>query len=396
MNKKGFTLIELLAVIVILAVVMLIGVTAVLPLISKAQKNSLASEGLGLIDTGKTAYNGEQLATSELKLAPNESHCFSLEWLRNHNYYEKASDKYSGSVLIVANSSGKYDYYFWITNGTYHVSAGQADNYTVEDGPGEEMSNCGGFTPSGNGGSTPTSPYTGTAYRNNQYYAPAGSSIVPPTSDINVWVMVEDDFEEGFFDTEQECVNEINNLGWRYYSCIQKSGRYGGIGKYLTTIEDYMAITNPFYCAVGSDCGWDSYDEYYYTLSECENYSGSSCKSVDFPQEPFYLKHEVENNIIQSTKTCIYYNNREFCLSPGYWDTNSYTTVNKLRADMENTLGVSTRRCENSSNYARCDVGSLYCYIDSSGLVGCDGYGHAGCDIFPSGGSTCHGDYIVE
>ncbi len=147
MNKKGFTLIELLAVIVILAVVMLIGVTAVLPLIAKAQKSSLASEGLALIDTGKVAYNGEQLATSELTLTPTQSYCFSLEWLRNHNYYEKASDKYSGSVLIVYNESGKYDYYFWITNGTYHVAAGTADNYEVEDGPGDEgIYNCGGFS----------------------------------------------------------------------------------------------------------------------------------------------------------------------------------------------------------------------------------------------------------
>ena len=152
-NKKGFTLIELLAVIVILAVVMLIGVTAVLPLIAKAQKNSLASEGLALIDTGKTAYNAEQLATSELKLAPNASYCFSLDWLRNHNYYDKASNKYSGSVLILANKSGKYDYYFWITNGNYHISGGTADNYSVEDGPGDEnIYKCGGFDFDNNGG----------------------------------------------------------------------------------------------------------------------------------------------------------------------------------------------------------------------------------------------------
>ena len=146
MNKKGFTLIELLAVIVILAVVMLIGVTAVLPLINKAQKNSLASEGLALVDTGKVAYQAEQLAGSELNLSPNASYCFSLDWLRKHNYYDKASEKYSGSVLIMANKSGKFDYYFWITNGNYHISGGTPDTYTVEDGPGDEnIFNCGGL-----------------------------------------------------------------------------------------------------------------------------------------------------------------------------------------------------------------------------------------------------------
>ena len=144
MNKRGFTLIELLAVIVILAVVMLIGVTAVLPLINKAQKNALASEGLALISTGKVAYNAEQLSTSELNLAPNASYCFSLDWLRKHNYYDKASDKYAGSVLIYSNNSGKYDYYFWISNGNYHISGGTADSYEIEDGPGgEEIYTCG-------------------------------------------------------------------------------------------------------------------------------------------------------------------------------------------------------------------------------------------------------------
>ena len=150
-SKKGFTLIELLAVIVILAVVMLIGVTAVLPLINKAQKNSLASEGLALVDTGKVAYQAEQLAGSELNLSPNASYCFSLDWLRKHNYYDKASEKYSGSVLIMANKSGKFDYYFWITNGNYHISGGTPDTYTVEDGPGDEnIFSCGGLDLSDN------------------------------------------------------------------------------------------------------------------------------------------------------------------------------------------------------------------------------------------------------
>ena len=146
-NRKGFTLVELLAVIVILAAVMLIGVTAILPLINRAQRSGLASEGLSLIATGKAAYEAEQIVNynSELKLYPTSSHCFSIDWLREHNYYDKKDLEYSGSILVVADKNSQYNYYFWITNGTHHISGGTADNYTIEEGPGgDNMFNCGG------------------------------------------------------------------------------------------------------------------------------------------------------------------------------------------------------------------------------------------------------------
>ena len=187
-SKKGFTLIELLAVIVILAVVMLIGVTAVLPLIGKAQKNSLVSEGLALVETGKTAFNTEQFSTSELKLSSNESYCFSLDWLREHNYYEKESNKYSGSVLVHSKGAGKYDYYFWLTNGNYHISGGTIDYYTVEDGPGDdEIKNCGGesFTPpednnnsnESNNSNLPSFSGTGIVYNRRDVESSNGSNV---------------------------------------------------------------------------------------------------------------------------------------------------------------------------------------------------------------------------
>ena len=149
MKKNGFTLVELLAVIIILAIVMLIGVTAVVPVVNKAQRNSLVSEGLSLIDVAKTAYQAEQSANlnSSLKLYPTTSYCFSLDWLKNKNYYDGNSKKYTGSVLVAANKDGQYDYYFWITNGNYHISGGTADNYTIEDGPGDQgIYSCGSAT----------------------------------------------------------------------------------------------------------------------------------------------------------------------------------------------------------------------------------------------------------
>ena len=409
MNNKGFTLVELLAVIVILAVVMLIGVTAVLPLINKAQKNSLASEGLGLIEVGKTAFNAQQLGESELHLLPNSSYCFSIDWLKKHNLYEKASDKYFGSVLIYFNKTGKYDYFFWISNGNFHISGGSADSYNVEDGAGDDgINTCGGIDLSGNNSTnpniptpTPHTPYTGIAYRNNGKFTPLESSIVAPTDNVTVWARTTGGLEiDVFYYNEDECRNELNALGWSSYRCLQRTGLYGGLGKYLTSLEDYMAVTNTFYCEVGKNCRWDNgnilHDDHYYSMNECEFVTNATCEEVVFNQEAFFLKHYIENDIIKSSEACIYYDGNEFCISQGYWDTDSYTTLNKLRNGIRNALGVYPDKCENESDKVYCKVGDVYIDVWEDGIITSYGYAHAGCSIYPSGGSTCHGDYIKE
>lgn len=118
-NKKGFTLIELLAVIVILAVVMLIAVSAVGPLMAKSRKGSLSDEGIAAISAAQTAYQAEQMnATSAIK--PTSTVCFDLKYLAVKNYFTKGNgDGYTGSILVKYDGSGKYTYTFWISNGTY-------------------------------------------------------------------------------------------------------------------------------------------------------------------------------------------------------------------------------------------------------------------------------------
>lgn len=118
-NKKGFTLIELLAVIVILAVVMLIAVSAVGPLMAKSRKGSLSDEGLGAISAAQSAYQAEQMnATSAIK--PTSTVCFDLKYLAVKNYFTKGNgDGYDGSVLVKYDGNAKYTYTFWISNGTY-------------------------------------------------------------------------------------------------------------------------------------------------------------------------------------------------------------------------------------------------------------------------------------
>ena len=160
LNKKGFTLVELLAVIVILAVVMLIAVTAVGPLMTRSRKSALGTEGVSAVSAAKAAYQAEQLnASSAIK--PTSSVCFDLQWLCNHNYFEKgckgasAGDNYSGSVLATY-SNGKVTYNFWISNGIYvfgNATAGvDPNNYDVEsatDGTSANAS-CGKTVATGN------------------------------------------------------------------------------------------------------------------------------------------------------------------------------------------------------------------------------------------------------
>ena len=87
-KKKGFTLMELLAVIVVLAVIMLIASTAVIPTIQKANQRALGTEGLALIDAAKTAYQMEQMKTGGSVTAARNA-CFDMQWLKDQGYYTK-------------------------------------------------------------------------------------------------------------------------------------------------------------------------------------------------------------------------------------------------------------------------------------------------------------------
>lgn len=167
-NKKGFTLIELLAVIVILAVVMLIAVSAVGPLMAKSRKGSLSDEGIGIVGAAQTAYQAEQMnATSVIK--STSTVCFDLRYLNEKQYYTKGTgtDGYTGSVLAkYDDTTKKYSYTFWISNGTYVFGTPNAsgtlgigvdpnaidlDNTTMVKDGNTASNNCGGAaTTSGN------------------------------------------------------------------------------------------------------------------------------------------------------------------------------------------------------------------------------------------------------
>ena len=114
----------------------------------------------------------------------------------------------------------------------------------------------------------------------------------------------------------------------------------------------------------------------------------------------YYLKHEVEDNIIESTEACLYYNNNEFCLGPNYWvetgngnaqhesAENGIATKNKLQTAMETTLGTQADSCYSYSNSADCHFGDFNCRAAADGSVYCgDDSGY--CEVNGDGSSVC-------
>lgn len=149
-NKKGFTLVELLAVIVILAVVMLIGITAIGPLMANSRKSALRNDGLDLITAAKTAYQAEALK-SDPQFNSTESVCMPFTWLKAQGYTEE-KDKYDGSVLVTYDGNGQYSYKYWLTNGVYYYLDANSDTGyeaakdSTTDEEKTELTNCGGIT----------------------------------------------------------------------------------------------------------------------------------------------------------------------------------------------------------------------------------------------------------
>ena len=76
LNKKGFTLIELLAVIVVLAIIALIGYTAVGPIINDSRNSAAANNIMQYehaLEVGCSAYQALNPAASSISVANAES-----------------------------------------------------------------------------------------------------------------------------------------------------------------------------------------------------------------------------------------------------------------------------------------------------------------------------------
>ncbi len=235
---------------------------------------------------------------------------------------------------------------------------------------------------------------TGTIYRNNTRFTFNNHPIEDEIS--NVWC-----YED----------NGVPDCTWPYATQLQCE--YGGgtcsqgtatlgVGSYETNVNIIRTATYNVYCPIGGDKLSCTNNEYYLTEQDCLDSVDTNtytCTAGAITR-PYYLKHEVEENIIESTEACLYYNNAEFCLGPNYWvetgngnaqhqsAENGVATKNKLQTAMESALGTQADSCSSNSGNARCSFGDFRCNALALGDVYCS-VGHGSCEVYGDGTSDC-------
>ncbi len=237
--------------------------------------------------------------------------------------------------------------------------------------------------------------FTGTIYRNNTVATAAGLSIIPITG--TQWVITDGTRDAFNYDTENECTTALTGYGSpQGFSCEEKSGTFGGVGTYETSASSIRNKTYNVYCPIGGEYLTCGNNWYYPTEQAClddVDTSTYTCTAGSITK-PYYLKHEVVNNIIDSTEVCLWYNNHEFCIGPNYWvgdaqdQEEGTTTEAKLQTAMETALGIQADSCSSSSRSANCNFGDFRCDAFADGFVECHDDGGGYCDV-NGDGSVC-------
>ncbi len=243
--------------------------------------------------------------------------------------------------------------------------------------------------------------FTGTIYRNNTNGAINGTTMLAINNE-NVYCAYSSsentnscDFS-AYWRTENECESDLLNMGMSGYVCQQETRSFPGVGTYEINVNTIRTKTYNVYCPIGGDNLTCGNNLYYPTEQEClddVDTNTYTCTAGSITK-PYYLKHEVEDDIIESTETCLWYNNHEFCLGPNYWVGDSQdqidgtTTKAKLQTAMETALGTQADSCYSDSGNADCSFGGFYCNAGAYGNVYCsDGNGH--CEVSGDGSSDC-------
>ena len=124
-----------------------------------------------------------------------------------------------------------------------------------------------------------------------------------------------------------------------------------------------------------------------------QNYVASN-----FTNNPMYIRSVLIDGNVVGHQTCLWNNNKEFCLEPNYWvgdsqdEIDGSTTGEKLKADMEAALGVTiaSNHCTSHSDYTNCVLGDFYCYADSNGDAYCrSNVTNLRCRVFSIGHARC-------
>ena len=125
LNKKGFTLVELLAVIVILAVIMLVAVTAVGPAITNSKRGAFFST-LSSVEDAAALYATTQGLTS--------SKCVTITELINAGHLNNKDKNLQGKVQITVTTDAttkltSYKYLLTVKNADFGVAGKQVSEF---------------------------------------------------------------------------------------------------------------------------------------------------------------------------------------------------------------------------------------------------------------------------
>ncbi len=114
--KNGFTLLELLAVIVVLAIIMLIGANAVLPMIETSRVGAFKSTATTVLSSAESYHISRGIsgqATADF---------YSIDTLISEDFLENVSlDTYSGCASVNASDKNAFDILLLDKNNGYFI-----------------------------------------------------------------------------------------------------------------------------------------------------------------------------------------------------------------------------------------------------------------------------------
>ena len=121
----------------------------------------------------------------------------------------------------------------------------------------------------------------------------------------------------------------------------------------------------------------------------------------DFADEPVYIRSILIDGNVVGHESCLWQNNKEFCLELGYWAgtlgtqdaTAGANTKIKLQRDIQNALSLESANisCNSSAGNAYCSVGDFDCHTGYSGGVDCSsGITREDCNVDASGSAYCY------
>ena len=136
----------------------------------------------------------------------------------------------------------------------------------------------------------------------------------------------------------------------------------------------------------------DDYNTNLYTIGQFPDGKTYDSISALANKDSEFLRKRV---FIRSTESehqaCLWYNNQDFCISKGYWDTDSNTTLNNLSRDMKNDL-KEEGDCNIYGNHAYCKYGDYFeCDANNDGSVVCkSNYITKNCTVKNDGSAYCN------